>query len=150
MGVAVALSVLGTAVSAYGQMQAGKAQAQAAEFERAQYEEQRKLAQVQALDEEADRRRRLNQVLSTNRAAAAGMGISGDSRSFLAIQKDSENEAERDIGRIRLNASSTNRRYALAENQSALEAKTASKSGVIGASATLLKGGYELTQLKRK
>lgn len=144
--VSIGLMIGGTLFQAYGQMQAGKAQAEAAEFERAQYEEQRQLAQVQALDEEADRRRRLNQVLSTNRAAAAGMGISGDSRSFLAIQKDAGNEAEKDIGRIRLNASSTNRRYALAESQSSLAGKSARQSGMIGAATTLLSGGYKLSR----
>jgi len=143
--ITVALMVGGTAISAYGQMQAGKAQAQAAEFERAQYEEQRQLAQVQALDEESQRRKRLNQVLSSNRAAAAGAGIQTDgSRSFLAIQKDSANEAERDIGRIRLNAASTNRSYMLQEQQSSLAGKSARSSGFIGAAGTILGGGYQL------
>lgn len=146
----IGLLVASTAVSAYGTIQAGNAKAEAAEFERAQYEDQRKINQIQALDEENDRRKRLNQVLASNRASAAGMGISTDaSRSFLSIQQDSANEAERDIGRIRLNAAGENRRLSLAADQARLEGSAARRSGYIGAAGTLLKGGYEYTQLKK-
>jgi hypothetical protein len=151
MGDPVTMIMIGSAVmGAASSIQQGNAQAAAAEFERVQYEDQRKMAEIQGLDEESDRRRRLSQVLSSNQAAAAGMGISTDgSRSFLAIQKDSAREAERDIGRIRLNAKSASNSARLSADQAKLTGKTARKSGYIGAGQSLLEGGYKYSQLQR-
>jgi hypothetical protein len=145
MGDPVTMMLIGgTVLSAFGQVQAGNAQAQAAEYERAQYEEQKKVAEIQAVDEELDRRRRLERVLASNRAAAAASGIGTDtSRSFLAIQEGNEDEASRDIGRIRLNAAGQTSRYSIASDQARLEGKSARKSGMISAGATLLGGGYK-------
>jgi hypothetical protein len=154
MGDPVTLAIIGTALTAgmgaYSSIQQGNAQASAAEFERAQYEEQRTLGKIQALDEEADRRRRLNQVLASNQAAAAGMGINTNgSRSFLAIQDDSANEAERDIGRISLNAASQNRRFSLAADQASMSGKAARRAGYIGAGTSLLQGGTNMATLSK-
>lgn len=143
----IVASVASAGVSAYSSIQAGKASYQAAEFERAQYEEQSKVAEVQALDEEADRKRRLNQVLSSNMAAAAAMGVSTEGRSFLAIQEESEAEANRDIGRIRLNAKSDKYRNSLAAQQAKMSGKAAMKSGYTGAATSLLSGGVQAGQM---
>ncbi|MGE3479606.1 MAG: hypothetical protein AB7G80_09060 [Dongiaceae bacterium] len=145
-----ALLIASTIFQAYSSIQQGKAEAEAANFERAQYEEQKALAKVQAMDEEADRRRRLEQVLASNRAAAAGMGVGTEGRSFLAIQDDNKAEAERDIGRIRLNAASTNRRYSLASDQAALASRNSLRSGYIGAGTSLLRGGYKYSQIQQE
>ncbi len=140
MGLPIIATLASTAFGMFSSIQEGKQKAAAANFERVQYEDQRKIAQIQAMDEESDRRRRLNQVMATNRAAAVGAGISGESRSFLAIQQDSQTEAERDIGRIRLNAAGTNRSLTLAIDQKKMEAKNAKRSGIGGAISNLFDG----------
>lgn len=155
MGDPITWALIGTAATAglgaFSSIQQGNAQAAAADFERQQYEEQRSMNKIQALDEEADRRRRLNQVISSNQAAAAGMGVNTDgSRSFLAIQDDAKTEAERDIGRIRLNAASQNRRYSLAADQAAMAGKSARRAGYVGAGTSLLQGGTSMAILKAK
>lgn len=131
-------------LTAYGDIQEGKAGAQAAEFERAQYEEQGKMAQIQALDEESDRMRRLNQVMASNRASASAMGVLADGGSFLATQQANKVEAGRDIGRIRLNGKSNERRFSLAAEQSRMAGKAAMKSGYIRAAGSLLQGVNEV------
>jgi hypothetical protein len=148
---AIPLLIASTAVSAYSSLRQGQASAEAANFERSQYEEQRKMSQIQGLDEEADRRRRLEQVLASNRASATTMGIGTDgSRSFLSVQQNSAAEAERDIGRIRLNAASAGRRFQLASDQAGMAASNARTSGFIGAGQSLLSGAFYATQLKTK
>ena len=139
--VTIGLAILSTGMGIVSSIQEGNARAAAADFERAQYEDQRNLNAIQAADEEADRMRKLQKVMASNRAAAAGMGYgTEDSRSFLAIQDDSKTEAARDIGRIRLNALSTDRSLSLSSQQKSLEASTAKTSGYIGAGTSLLSG----------
>ncbi len=130
---------LKTAFGIFTSFQEGNARAAAAEFERAQYEDQRNLAAIQAADEEADRMRRLQRVLASNKASAAGMGIGTEGRSFLAIEDASKEEASRDIGRIRLNAAYTNRNLSLSAQQKSLEASSA-RSGIVSGVATSLLG----------
>jgi hypothetical protein len=144
MGLPIITTLISTGVGMFSSMQQGKSQAAAANYERVQYEEQRKVAEIQALDEESTRRKRLEQVMATNRAAAVGLGISGESRSFMAIQDDSQAEAEKDIGRIRLNGAQTRRSLTMAADMKKMEAKSAKRSGLIGAVGTLFDGGTKI------
>ena len=138
----IVTTVAAGGVTAYSQIEAGKATASAAEMERAQYEEQKTIANLQALDEENDRNRRLRQVMATNTASAIAAGLNPDgSRSFLNIQRVSEKEAARDINRIRLNAAGVNRNLTLSAEQAKTSGKNALKAGYLGATSTVLSTG---------
>ena len=69
--VAVATAATGTAISAYGQVQAGKAQQQ--ELERQAEEEK-----IAAESRELERKQELNRVLAANAASASMSGITGE------------------------------------------------------------------------
>jgi len=58
-----------------------------------------------------------------NLAVAAGAGYSDDSRGFLNVQDQQKIKADKDIARIRLNASSEINEYSLAQQQSATKRK---------------------------
>ncbi len=132
---------------AYSSIQAGKAEAQAAEFERAQYENQKQISMIQGLDEETDRQRRLQQVLASNKASTAAMGVSSTGRSFLAVQQGNISEATRDIGRIRLNTAGSVNSANLASLQAKFRGKSAIKSGYIGAGQSILNTGKNAAML---
>ena len=69
--VAVATAATGSAISAYGQVQAGKAQQQ--ELERQAEEEK-----IAAESRELERKQELNRVLAANAASASMSGITGE------------------------------------------------------------------------
>ena len=68
---AIALTGVATATSAYGQVQAGKAQEQA-------MKEQAKQEEFAAKSQELQRRQELNRALAANAAALSTAGISGE------------------------------------------------------------------------
>lgn len=147
----IAIAAAGAGASAYSSHQSAEAGRYAANLERVQHEDQSKLAEIQGLDEESDRARRLNNVLATNRATATAIGINTDgSRSFLAVQNASVAEADRDIGRIRLNAKGVGSGYDLAAQQAQMSGKAATRTGRMGVGTSLLQGASNAGQIYTK
>ena len=135
--------IASTAVSAYSAIQQGKYAAAAAEAERQQYEEEKRLAQLQAIEDANERKRELIASEASNRALfAAKTGTDPrESASFLALRDANEAAASRDLGAIRLMGAATSRKYQLSSWSSGLEAKSAMMSGYAKAGTTML-GGY--------
>ena len=73
--VAVAMMAVGTAVSAYGQYQAGKAQKRAYEYNAAIQEQNARIAQEQADYEARRQESRTRKMLARQRVAYAGSGF---------------------------------------------------------------------------
>lgn len=135
--------IASTAVSAYSAMQQGKYAAAAAQAEQQQYEEDKRLAKLQALEDANERKREMLASESANRALFA-IKTGADPResaSFLALRDANEASAERDIGAIRLMGAATNRKYNLSIWNSGLEARAAKTAGYTKAATTML-GGY--------
>lgn len=135
--------VVSTATSAYSAIQQGKYASAAAEAERQQYEEEKRLAQLQAIEDANERKRELIASEASNRALfAAKTGTDPrESASFLALRDANEAAAERDIGAIRLMGAATSRKYQLSSWNSGLEARAAKTAGYTKAATTML-GGY--------
>jgi hypothetical protein len=76
------------------EMAGARLQAQGAELQALQLEQQGEFEKTRALQEEAQRRQRLNQILNTQMAMTAGRGIAIGSGSDLAIADFSTQEAE--------------------------------------------------------
>ena len=104
MGLETAVVVAASAISAGTAIQSGKYAAAAAEMERQQYEEQKRMAELKAIEDANARKREMLTTQSSNLAlAAAKMGVDpNESASFLALKESNIAEAERDIGAIRL------------------------------------------------
>ena len=113
-----------TAVSAYGQVQTGKAQQEALER---QAEEEK----LRAKTEELARREELNRTLAANQVAMATSGISGMTPESIALEsarKVSESESV-----IALSES-------LKQRQLKRQGEAARYAGTIGAASTILSG----------
>ena len=122
------LAALGTAVGAYGQVQAGKAAEDAAK-------EQARQMKIQAESEELARREELNRQLAAQTAAMAASGIAaeGTPASIALEQAKSISQSE---GMISLSDK-------LARAQTIRQGKAAKQAAYFGAASTLLKGGAE-------
>jgi hypothetical protein len=89
-------SVLGPIMSARSSMQAGAMANQAALMEAQQFEMQREVEKTRAMQEEANRKAKLNQILGAQMAMTAGRGVTIGSGSDIAIADFSEEEAKRE------------------------------------------------------
>ena len=123
--VITAIALTGTAVSAYGQVQAGKAQEE-------QMKQQAEQERIAAESRELQRREELNRALASNIAAQSMSGIAGEgtpaSLALESAKKAGLSEATIDLSeRLR---------------QSALirAGKTAKQTAYIGAAGALLSG----------
>jgi hypothetical protein len=129
---AIALTATGTATSAYGQVQAGKAQ----EAQMKQQAEQERLA---AESRELQRREELNRALASNIVAQSMSGIAGEGTpESLAI----ESAKKAGLSEATIDLSEKLRQSALIR-----AGKTAKQTAYIGAASTLLSGGAKAAQL---
>jgi len=113
-------------------------------IEQRQYEEKKKAAAERAKQEEDDRINDLRMAHAHNRAIMAGTGFSLDSRSFLAINQDVQDKAEKDIANIRVNLGYDINELSL--NQQA--AKSKRKHEVFGGWASIASQTYEYKNKK--
>jgi hypothetical protein len=121
-----------TAVSAYGQVQTGKAQQEALER---QAEEEK----LRAKTEELARREELNRTLAANQVAMATSGISGMTPESIALEsarKVSESES--------VIALSEN----LKQRQLKRQGEVARYAGTIGAASTILSGAESAARVE--
>ena len=127
------ISATGTAVGAYGQVQAGKAQEQ-------QLKEQAKQEELAAQSQELQRRQELNRALAANVAALSTAGISGEGTpASLAL----ESARQAGLSEMTIDLSERLRR-------SALERKAKSGATDFKAAGSLLGGAVEALQLLPK
>lgn len=134
----VAASVASVGATVYS----GMAQAEAADFQKAQLEDQAAINEIQALQEENQRQDRLRRVLKTQQAQAASQGIDiSDSRSFMAIQDAERTQARKDVANIRLMGSSARRQNRLAVGQAELQGRSAMIGAGFNSVATLGNAG---------
>ena len=131
---AIALTAAGTATSAYGQIQAGKAQAQ-------QLKEQAKQEEFAAQSQELQRRQELNRALAANVAALSTAGISGEGTpASLAL----ESARQAGLSEMTIDLSERLRKASLER-----QAKQATQTAGLAAASTLLQSGVRAGQLSQ-
>ena len=119
-------------VSAYGQVQAGKAQKVA-------LKEQAKQEELAAQSQELARRQELNRALAANVAALSTAGISGEGTpASLAL----ESARQAGLSEMTIDLSEKLRRASLER-----QAKVATQQAGFAAASTLLKSGVQAAQL---
>lgn len=97
--------------SAVGTVASVQSQRAALQRENYRLETEKKLAAVQALEEENARKEMLNDTLAQNLAWQSIAGYSDDSRSFLNINAQAKNKANKDIANIRLMGKNIQNKY---------------------------------------
>ena len=126
------LAGLSAGVSAYGQVQAGKAQKIA-------LKEQAKQEELAAESQELARRQELNRALAANVAALSTAGISGEgTTASLAL----ESARQAGLSEMTIDLSEKLRRASLER-----QAKAATQTAGLAAASTLLSGGLQAAQL---
>ena len=126
------LAGLGAGVSAYGQIQAGKAQKVA-------LKEQARQEELAAESQELARRQELNRALAANVAALSTAGISGEGTpASLAL----ESARQAGLSEMTIDLSEKLRRASLER-----QAKAATQTAGLAAASTLLSGGLQAAQL---
>ena len=98
-------------VSAVGTVASVQSQRAALQRENYRLETEKKLAAVQALEEEKARKEMLNDTIAQNLAWQSIAGYSDDSRSFLNINAQAKNKANKDIANIRLMGKNIQNKY---------------------------------------
>lgn len=98
-------------VSAVGTVASVQSQRAALQRENYRLETEKKLAAVQALEEENARKEMLNDTIAQNLAWQSISGYSDDSRSFLNINQQAKNKANKDIANIRLMGKNIQNKY---------------------------------------
>lgn len=98
-------------VSAVGTVASVQSQRRALARENYRLETEKKLAAVQALEEENARKEMLNDTIAQNLAWQSISGYSDDSRSFLNINEQAKTKANKDISNIRLMGRNIQNKY---------------------------------------
>jgi len=140
--------VAGAVVSAYGAMQAGKARAAEARARQAQLEEQKKDAEVVAMQEHNIRMANLDALLGLNKSLAGVMGRdSGSDRSLNAIRESAKLEAVTDDSRARYQNISEQSQRSMGIQIAGMQAKNAKRAGQYKAMSSLLSAGHQYSQI---
>lgn len=127
-----AMAVISGATSAYGQVQAGKAQKEA-------LKEQAKQEELAAQSQELQRRQELNRALAANVAALSTAGISGEGTpASLAL----ESARQAGLSEMTIDLSERLRRASLER-----QAKVATQQAGLTAASTLLQTGIQAATL---
>ena len=140
--------VAGAVVSAYGSMQAGKARAAEARARQAQLEEQKKDAEVVAMQEHNIRMANLDALLGLNKSLAGVMGRdSGSDRSLNAIRESAKLEAVTDDSRARYQYISEQSQRSMGIQIAGMQAKNSRRAGQYKAISSLLSAGHQYSQI---
>jgi len=150
MGVAAAVgvSLAGSAVSAYGQIQAGRAQARVARHNQ-------QLALAAAVDarlrgdfEEGELRRKASSFIGRQRTVIAESGAVVDEGTALNLTQDTAQIAELNALAIRVNAAREAFGFEAQAFGFGAEADLSSLSGTIGGIGALLLGGSQAASIR--
>ena len=142
--------VAGAVLSAYGSMQAGKAKAAEARARQAQIEEQKKDAEVTAMQEHNIRMANLNVMLGVNQSLGGLMGRDiGSDRSLKAIEERMKREARTTSDRARLQYVSQQSQRSMGIQIAGMQARNARRAGQIAAVGSLLTAGYQYSKISQ-
>ena len=135
---------------AYGAIQAGKARKAEARMQRMQIEEQKKDAELIALQQGNARRRNLQDFLSINQSITGVSGRDLSDRSLRALQERAVKESDETEDRARLQFLTEQRQRDLGIAVANMRGKNAMRSALISATSSLLTAGYKSQQVTPK
>lgn len=126
--------IVSAGASAFGTIQGISAEKARSKTQLAQYERQKKLNELNAIQEENRRKENAKRDKDNNMAIFASTGFDPASRSFLTVNDEVDRIAAKDIANIRLNKLTTSS----ALNTASYIDKAESKAKVIGGYASIV------------
>lgn len=143
-GISSLVGLVGTGVSAVGQIQAGQAASAAADYRAKNEAMMAEDALKRGAQEQEAQRRKDAGLLSRQRAVMAAGNVSLASGSPLNILADTAMLGELDASRIMDNARREEQAHLAGSQLASMEADNASTAGMIGAFGTILGGTKDL------
>lgn len=131
--------IVSAGASAFGTIQGINAEKARSKAQRAQYERQKKLNELNAIQEENRRKETAKRDKDNNMAIFASTGFDPASRSFLTVNDEVDRIAAKDIANIRLNKLTTSS----ALNTATYIDQAESKAKVMGGYASIVSKGAE-------
>lgn len=144
------MMIASAAFQAFGAVQAGRAAKAEARMQRQQLEEQKKDAQLIALQQGNARRRNLKDFLALNQSLTGVTGRDVSDRSLRALQERAREASDETEDRARLQFLSEQRQRDLGIAVSNMRAKNAMNASIISATSSLLSAGYKYSQVAPK
>lgn len=142
----VALFAVQTAVSIASRKREYEYQKRSYELQRQQLIHQQNRAKQEALDTELERREIRDLQESENRVKRAFMGISYDSRSFLAIKDKNDEMMNRDLGKIDRSLSDLLFQNQIRLGNVEIGTRAAKDAFIYGSLSDILEGGYKVSK----
>lgn len=139
MGVETAL-LISSGVGIVSTISAANAQSAAIAADIEKYKQEKKYAELRALQDTNARLSIMEETLANNRAIAGAAGILDDSRSFLQIQKDVADNAKKDIANIRLNLKIAGNKYDQAIINAKLDRQSVGYNAIADVSSYAMNG----------
>lgn len=140
IGSASGLALLSTGIAAVGTVSSINAQKAALARENKRVETEAKLAELAALQEENQRLDDLNRSIASNLAFQSIAGYYDDSRSFLNIQEQTKQNAQKDIAQIRLMGSTVQSKYGQMKFENTMKSQDLVFGGYASVAAGLTAG----------
>jgi hypothetical protein len=134
------LFLASSAVSAIGTLSSVQAQRSAIARENYRIETEQKLATLKALEEENFRRAILKEAIANNFAYQSIAGYYDDGRSFMNINKQATNKANKDIANIRLMGSNVQNKFTAQLFENDLKEEQLVFGGYTSATSDILTG----------
>jgi len=135
---------------AYGTIQAGKAAKAEARMQRMQIEEQKKDAELIALQQGNARRRNLEDFLNINQSLTGVNSRDTSDRSLKALQDRARKEADTTEDRARLQFLTEQRQRDLGIAVANMRGKNAMNASLISATSSLLMAGHKASSVTPK
>lgn len=130
------LMMASAAIQSVGTAYNIRAQKSALAREQVRYERERKVAELDAIEQENIRKDMMNQAIADNMAVQSTAGYFDDSRSFLNMNKQVQAKAEKDISNIRLQGRLVSTKY----KDQMFENQVAAKANVFGGYVSIMSG----------
>ena len=139
--VATVMMGVGTAVSAYGAYQQGKAQKRLNEYNAQVAEQNAQIAQEKADYDKEQLKRRIRKMKGTTTVALAKAGVDATEGSAIDLFEELAIESEKDLLMIQYNTDLKKRGYTIEAATSRYTGAMAYQAGKMKAASTLLTGG---------
>ena len=143
-GVMKGVGLLSSLMGGLQNMQGAAYQESAAKMEAMQIESQIEAEKTRAMQEQAERQQRLNQILSSQMAAQAGRGIQVGSGSSLAIADFSQQEFEEESDIARTDSEQRIRQLRMQAGQTRLRGKASLLSSRTSGMQSMVQGGLNM------
>lgn len=140
----------GAAMSAYGSLQQGKAQAAAANYEAQVAQNNARLALENGAVQEQAQRQQMQGLIGQQRAAYAASGVALDSGSALGVIEGTARQGELDALTIRADARQQAQNFRSQATMGRFSARNAKTSGMLGAVGSLLGGATQIADWQAK